>query len=131
MPQPDFTHAYNTMLPSDDENRFLDWATRAGRKGDLRDYDMRGWWVENKPSGTVAGHMTDKYKKPNHPTFSNESVYSGRDGEKGGVWMGDAFYAGPSNKRYWKTDELGTYMKEREPGVTLHMLPPASDYMNK
>lgn len=129
MPQPDFTDRYNTALPTDDENRFRDWATRAKRSGDLRDYDMRGWWAENKPTGTVAGHMTDKWKKPNHPTFSNESVYSGRDGERGGVWMGDAFYAGPSNKRYWEDKELDAYMREREPGVKLMILPRASDYV--
>lgn len=133
MPTPDFTSAYNTALQTDDENRFREWAAKTGRDRDLRDYDMRGWWKENKPTGAVDGHFTDKWKKPNHPTFSNESVYSGRDGEHGGVWSDTSFIAGPSNRRYWQEDDLRAYMRRVEPDTALIMTPSAdaARYMRK
>jgi hypothetical protein len=31
-------------------------------------------------------HFTDQFKKPNHPTFSDESQYHGIDGNQGGSW---------------------------------------------
>ena len=40
------------------------------------DYDHRGYWLDNlgyNPSSN--GHLIDKYKKPNHFTFSNQSKY--------------------------------------------------------
>lgn len=36
-------------------------------------------------------HFTDRYKLPNHPTFSNESVYS-RGRQTGGTWVGDDMF---------------------------------------
>lgn len=39
-------------------------------------YDLRRLWVENpgiQPSSNM--HFPDRYKLPNHPTFSNESMY--------------------------------------------------------
>lgn len=39
-------------------------------------YDLRRLWLENpdtKPSANM--HFPDRYKLPNHPTFSNESMY--------------------------------------------------------
>lgn len=40
------------------------------------DYDMEGYIREN-PSSLFShdGHFPDKFKKPNHPTFSDESIY--------------------------------------------------------
>ena len=50
------------------------------------DYDMRGYFYDlltgNKDARTAVNasdnalHFTDKWKLPNHPSFSNESVYS-------------------------------------------------------
>lgn len=54
---------------------------------------QRAWDMMNKDS---EEHFTDKYKTVYHPTFSNESVYSGRvhskynpQGEVGGRWTGN------------------------------------------
>ena len=42
-----------------------------------RDYDLRGFYNQygNLTPQATNGHLTDTYKKPNHPTFSNESMY--------------------------------------------------------
>ena len=43
------------------------------------DYDMARWADEVQDKNELfnhQGHYTDKYKKPNHPSFSNESIYS-------------------------------------------------------
>lgn len=38
------------------------------------------------------GHWPDLFKKPNHPTFSVESVHAvGKDAAKAGRWDGDRF----------------------------------------
>lgn len=119
MPAPDFTSKYNTKLGADDEKAFQDWAAKSGHANDLSDYDLRGWWKSN---GTQAanGHLTDKFKKPNHPTFSTESQYSGKDGYVGGKWSGDdkagwSYTPSKSNLKNMTTDELQDYFSKVEP----------------
>lgn len=63
------------------------------------DYDLFGFWKENptwSPSDPNA-HMTDKFKLPNHETFSNESMYyNGVTPGVGGYWNGDNFQKNPA-----------------------------------
>lgn len=51
-------------------------------------YDLRGLWKENpnvKPSANL--HFSDKYKLPNHPTFSDESKYFNKNTkDRAGHW---------------------------------------------
>lgn len=81
---------YNTRLSPEDEAAYQAWAKQNGRENDVEDYDMRGAWLEAKQKGQSLadgrGHYPDTYKKPNHPTFSNESKYNGEGGAKGGAW---------------------------------------------
>ena len=53
-----------------------------------KDYDYRGFWKENGNINVQQGqHFTDKYKLPNHPTFSNESIYFNESNkEQSGQW---------------------------------------------
>jgi hypothetical protein len=87
-PDLDATEYWNTHLPPDEEARFQQWATQNDRLRDLYDYDMRGAWQEGLQPGP-DGHWPDTYKKPNHPTFSNESMYHGSEGNLGGRWDAD------------------------------------------
>jgi len=113
---------YNTELTPEEEKRFQAWATANGRSGDTYDYDMRGWWKENGDK-SVEGHFTDKYKKPNHPTFSNESIYHGRDGNVGGEWSGEegsmSFTPGRTNLENYTPLMLQDYFTKTEPNVRL------------
>ena len=58
------------------------------------DYDLRGFYQKN-PAFSVdqpGQHMTDEFKLPNHPTFSDESkYYSPSTARLGGHWEGNVF----------------------------------------
>jgi hypothetical protein len=75
-----------------------------------------------------VGHMTDKYKLPGHITFSDESLYHGKDGELGGEWRKNAedkwtFTPGPSNYKNYSVQQMQDYFQKYEPDATL-VLPP-------
>ena len=125
----DFTDKYNTQLSSADEAAFQQWANETGKIKDLYDYDIRGAWKQGMTEGGLPGdHLPDTYKKPNHPTFSDESLYHGQDGYQGGTWstsMGrDVFTPGPTN--LYSRDELKQYMGVADPDVIL-TAPPESN----
>ena len=87
---------YNPKLASSDLN-FQSWYkgnTLEGKKGipysDKLDYDYYSYYKDAlSTGGNPTEHFTDAYKKPNHPTFSNESYYAG-NGAKG-YWKGNKF----------------------------------------
>lgn len=125
----DFSSQYNTTLTPDEELAYKMWLTDLGAKNgrdmsrDVYDYDMRGAF-----KGNVAqagnGHFPDTFKKPNHPTFSTDSQYSGVDGLTGGEWIKDkagkwTFKASPTQLKYRSPDELRGYFKSREPDSLL------------
>lgn len=75
---------FNTALSPQEEAAFNQWAIANNRQQDSFDYDMRGAW-KNGVGQSGNGHFPDTYKKPNHPTFSNQSIYDGQ-GMQGGEW---------------------------------------------
>lgn len=117
----DFSDRYNTKLSPELEKEFL----KSPMAKDVYDYDARGAWLEMR-NGTMSpdarGHLGDKYKKPNHPTFSVESIYNGRDGYRGGQWVQDGnggmmFVVGETNMM--SPAQLQGYFLQIEPGVRL------------
>jgi hypothetical protein len=118
------TGAYNTSLSPADEAAFQTWVQQNGRHNDLADYDLRGWW---KGNGVQAanGHFTDQYKKPNHPTFSDQSQYNGQNGAQGGRWGGDdnqpTFTPSQANLDNYPAGGLESYFRQREPAAVLVM----------
>jgi hypothetical protein len=125
----DMMQKYNTKLVGDEEDEFQKWAVDNGRTQDQRDYDMRGWWKENKdkPVPTGGAHFTDKFKKPSHPTFSTESQYSGKDGYVGGKWEDKgggkwAFTPSKTNLKNMPADQMKQYFDQTEgPDVELKL----------
>lgn len=92
---------FNTVLPEEEEKQFQDWFNKAKEDGRIldkdrgTDYDYRGYWREFVKRGrevTPGGHFPDRYKKPNHPTFSKESIHA-RDawGVYAGEWKDNQF----------------------------------------
>ena len=70
--------AYNTPLNLSNELRFqIAKANSPFRNDSGYDYDYRGFYNKygNLTPQATNGHLTDEYKKPNHPTFSIESNY--------------------------------------------------------
>jgi len=125
----DFTGRYNTQLTPDEELAFKMWLTDLGAKNgrdvsrDMYDYDLRGAFKANAGQED-NGHFPDTFKKPNHPTFSSESQYSGVDGLTGGEWIKDrsgkwSFKASPSQLQFHSPAELRDYFKTREPDSLL------------
>jgi hypothetical protein len=123
--------AYNTVLPEFAEKGFQSWmktqSKTTGRdlNNDLHDYDLRGYFKENGAVNLSGTHLTDKYKKPNHPTFSTNSIYDGVDGNQGGQWTKAAdgswdFYASPTNEANMSGEALKSYFDEVEPRNRLH-----------
>lgn len=114
---------YDTKLSPEEEVRFREWAKSTGRENDTEDYDLRGSYKAGirPPKGE---HLPDTYKKPNHPTFSNESKYSDGDagewvkGPKKDSWI---FKAGPANLKSHSPDELQQYFRKVEPSNTLQL----------
>jgi hypothetical protein len=128
-PQPasdpmDFSQRYNTPLSPPDEAKFQKWIASTGRQNDLNDYDLRGAW-QSGAATSPNGHLPDTYKKPNHPTFSNESQYHGVDGYQGGAWGGGAngapwtFTPGATNLNMRSPLQLQQYFQRVEPDSQL------------
>lgn len=127
--QRDFTDRYNTKLSAGQEKKYQTWLKEQGERlgydlgKDSYDYDMRGLFKENGGADLERGHMTDKHKKPNHPTFSDESEYHGQDENEGGKWGKkdgrDTFEPGATNQKYWPREDLQNYFKDMEPDTDL------------
>lgn len=85
-------------LTGDEEKAFRDWYDRYSRSQNLDPnpdakehyYDYRTYWKNRTPEQKndewkLGNHLPDTYKKPGHPTFSTESIYSTRK-TPGGTW---------------------------------------------
>lgn len=124
----DLTDSYNTPLSDADEAAFQSWSKGNGHAGDTYDYDLRGAFKSGAGQAD-NGHFPDTFKKPNHPTFSDQSKYSGSGGLYGGQWTQtedgrDRFVASPSNLIHQTPEELKAYFQKVEPNAEL-VLPDA------
>jgi hypothetical protein len=122
-----------TALGVDQENAFQDWLKRQRNAAggpvanDLPVYDVRGLYLSLGGKDVPPGHGPDTYKRPTHPTFSDESIYHGVGTHEGGHWSEDGtkFYASP-----WNVQNMGGpaalqgYFHKFESGVEL-VLPSA------
>ncbi len=98
-----------TYLPPDQEASYRQWLSAIGqtpgsgynidRNWNGTDYDYRGFFQKYGPVDIRHGqHFTDEFKLPNHPTFSNESVYAtGPAADFAGSWSdGDVYTPSPT-----------------------------------
>jgi hypothetical protein len=123
----DYSGRYNTVLTPQEEVAFQAWAAKAGRLKDVYDYDLRGAWRASAQEA-ANGHLPDTFKKPNHPTFSNESQYNGVDGFKGGEWLGDdkagwSYLPSETNTKFYPPTLLQDYFRSTEPDAKLILSP--------
>jgi len=115
----DFSDRYNTPLSPPEEQQFQAWAAQSGHANDTYDYDLRGMWKSGGSFDAARGHGTDRFKKPNHPTFSDQSQYHGVDGYQGGTWGEGTFTPTPHNLQMMSPPAMQKYFKEREPDYRL------------
>jgi hypothetical protein len=90
-----------------------------------QDYDLQGYYKKYGTKGPAANeHLTDEFKRPNHVTFSNESIYS-KPSQQGGVWGTqngkDTFTPSSYNIKNVGPDSLRNYFKKNEPTAKLIM----------
>ena len=86
--------AFETRIPPDQEPAFQAWKAVNALlpSGDLdsgADYDYHGAFLAGVKPDPVTGRWPETFKKPNHPTFSDQSKYAqyGTPGH----WSGDRY----------------------------------------
>lgn len=104
---------------SSNEQKYQEWRSKLPKNLQYEgDYDLKGFYEEN-PNFSISNpnqHLTDKYKLPNHPTFSNESKYY-KFGMKAGKWENEKFipieqkniYTMPDGKKYTEQQLIQKY----------------------
>lgn len=120
----DWSDRYNTPLPDDKVEAYNAWRARLPKALQYSgNYDLQGYFLEHGAEDKKPGeHMNDKYKKPNHPSFSSESMYSGTGDVSGGVWGGDektgwTFTPSKYNRSLRTDQQILDYFKTGDPGV--------------
>ena len=83
--------AFDTKLTPQQEAEFQKWKSQYAPKDSGYDYDYRGAYLDGLKPSETNGHWSDKYKKPNHPTFSNESKYAKDMPQLAGHWDGETY----------------------------------------
>lgn len=95
--------SYDTEIPKEREKDYQAWSATLPKNLQYEgDYDLRGYWMDpnTKKTAVTGDHFIDKYKKPNHPTFSVESKYAtGSDANLAGTWDGDKYIPNPNAVR--------------------------------
>lgn len=97
----DMRSHFNTYANGGPKKTFQEWSQAMKSKypwleldSNKAGYDYERYFNENYEDAIArlneaeARHFTDKYKLPNHPTFSNESIYS-QGPSIGGSWTRD------------------------------------------
>lgn len=83
---------FDTKLSPDEASKFQQWKEKYAPNDTGEDYDLRGAFKAGLKPDAKSGHWPDTFKKPNHPTFSNESQYAtGENALRAGHWEGDTF----------------------------------------
>lgn len=133
-----FKQHFNTPLSDNEQGMYAEWLDSASKeKGrdlsqDTADYDLPGYWKWSQSAVQTEnerGHLTDQFKKPNHPTFSEESQYSGAPSAwggtyQGGTWADDGSSYTPTAEMLRTThslDKLKAYMIQYEPDAKLNL----------
>jgi len=87
---------YETSLSPTEEAKFQDWKAKNAPNDSGFDYDLRGAFQAGVQPDKETGHWPDTFKKPNHPTFSDQSQYAKDRPDLAGHWVGDTYYPAPS-----------------------------------
>lgn len=92
---------FETKLSKEEESKYQDWKSTYAPNDSGFDYDLRGAFKAGLEPDPTTGHWPDTYKKPNHETFSDQSIYAKDAPHLAGTWDGDKYI--PSQQRI---DEL-------------------------
>jgi hypothetical protein len=127
LPSQDWSAFYNTPIPPERAAEYAQWRKALPRNLDnWHDYDLQGAFL-NGSDPDPKKHMTDQFKKPNHPTFSKESQYDGVSGYVGGRWDNEnkTYHPSVTNLQFRPQPELQQYFKDNEKEYKLKQSDPA------
>lgn len=79
---------FNTSLAPGEEPQYQSWKAQYAPHDSGEDYDLRGAYKYGLTPDPKTGHWSDKFKKPNEPTFSVESQYAQDAPDRAGHWSG-------------------------------------------
>jgi hypothetical protein len=82
---------YETALSEPEEAMFKKWKEKYAPNDTGADYDLRGAFKSGLKPDPQTGHWPDTFKKPNHPTFSVESIYARDRPDLAGHWEGETY----------------------------------------
>lgn len=127
-PSPDsYDSNFNTKLSPDQQSAFQAWKAKYAPNDDGSDYDLQGAFLAGVKPDPGRGHFPDTFKKPNHPTFSDQSQYSGVDDGKGGTLQGgkwgddNSFTPSATNLQTHSAGDLANYFQKVEPDSKLNL----------
>ena len=127
-PEMIYRNKFNTELNKEEKKEFNEWITKESkRRGrdilmDKGAYDVQGFWKSGDYKNIDEdNHGSDKWKKPNHPTFSNQSKYHGVDGFYGGNWTEEAGYQPSKQTADMYSPDYYKWMFSREPNRPEHL----------
>ena len=124
---------YDTNLGAGGEAAFSVWRQNLPKNlQSTDDYDLRGFYKKYGAEAIEEGqHLTDEFKKPNHPTFSKKSKYY-KKGMWAGEWDEDGNFIIPLITPKDRLQELIQYWKNSdERGVILVDNPKAEKELEK
>ncbi len=81
--------ALNTKLSPEQETGFQQWKQKNAPRDSGEDYDLRGAFLKGYTPSPENGHFPDEFKKPNHPTFSDQSKFAKDYPDLAGHWASD------------------------------------------
>lgn len=113
---------YETELTEGAKPGYEVWRARVAPGDPGLDYDYAGAYAAGEGRGS-SGHMTDEFKKPNHPTFSDESMYARYEPGSAGSWNGETYVPAKGASPVW----LRQYMAQADQDGVLR--PSEAQYM--
>lgn len=88
---------------------------------DTQDYDLESYYNNLKANPVEGGHLPDTYKKPNHPTFSDQSMYHIPGVQEGGKWNENEFTPSAHNLSNMPAEHMQQYFNEVETPEALNL----------
>lgn len=89
---------FETPLTPQEEGQFQEWKGVHAPNDSGEDYDFRGAFKAGATPDPATNHWVDTFKKPNHPTFSDQSQYAKDAPDMAGSWDGDEYHPAPYGK---------------------------------
>ena len=96
---------YTTQLTPDEQAGYQSWKQQYAPRDSGYDYDLQGAYKAGFTPDPATNHFDDRFKKPNHPTFSIYSQYAKDRPDLAGTWEGKQ-YIPPVTAHYAKGGEV-------------------------